>query len=55
MDPAININASELLKRAKLVFWDFDGVIKESVDIKTQAYLLTFSLRKINRPNYFWP
>jgi phosphoglycolate phosphatase-like HAD superfamily hydrolase len=25
-----------------LVFWDFDGVIKESVEVKTQAYLRLF-------------
>lgn len=27
---------------AKLIFWDFDGVIKESVDIKTRAFELLF-------------
>jgi phosphoglycolate phosphatase-like HAD superfamily hydrolase len=27
---------------AALVFWDFDGVIKDSVDVKTQAYFQLF-------------
>jgi phosphoglycolate phosphatase-like HAD superfamily hydrolase len=26
----------------KLIFWDFDGVIKDSVEVKTQAYLQLF-------------
>lgn len=37
-----NVSASVLLKEAKLVFWDFDGVIKESLDIKTQAFMKLF-------------
>ncbi|MFC4313386.1 HAD family hydrolase [Steroidobacter flavus] len=28
----------QLLRTAKLVFWDFDGVIKDSVSVKTQAF-----------------
>ena len=36
------INASELIKTAKVVFWDFDGVIKESVDVKTKAFQKLF-------------
>jgi len=32
------INASDLIKTAKILFWDFDGVIKESVDVKTKAF-----------------
>jgi phosphoglycolate phosphatase-like HAD superfamily hydrolase len=32
------INAFNLVKKAKVVFWDFDGVIKESVDVKTEAF-----------------
>jgi phosphoglycolate phosphatase-like HAD superfamily hydrolase len=36
------INASDLLKTAKVVFWDFDGVIKESVDVKTKAFQKLF-------------
>jgi phosphoglycolate phosphatase-like HAD superfamily hydrolase len=27
---------------AKLIFWDFDGVIKDSVDVKTQAFFKLF-------------
>jgi phosphoglycolate phosphatase-like HAD superfamily hydrolase len=29
-------------KRADIVFWDFDGVIKESTKIKTEAYVALF-------------
>ena len=32
------INASGIIKTAKVLFWDFDGVIKESVDVKTKAF-----------------
>ena len=35
-------SASSLLSLSRVVFWDFDGVIKDSVDIKTQAYLDLF-------------
>ena len=31
-----------MLSEAKLIFWDFDGVIKESIDIKTQAFFQLF-------------
>lgn len=27
----------------KLIFWDFDGVIKDSVDVKTQAFVKLFA------------
>ena len=30
--------ALKLLTEANVIFWDFDGVIKESVDVKTAAY-----------------
>ncbi len=30
------------LLKARLLFWDFDGVIKESVDIKTEAFVRLF-------------
>ena len=33
----------ELLSKAQVVFWDFDGVIKESASIKSQAYEQMFS------------
>lgn len=32
-----------LLEQARLVFWDFDGVIKESVSVKTDAFVRLFS------------
>lgn len=31
-----------ILEKFKLLFWDFDGVIKNSVEVKTQAYFLLF-------------
>jgi phosphoglycolate phosphatase-like HAD superfamily hydrolase len=31
-------SALALLRRARLVFWDFDGVIKDSVSVKTEAF-----------------
>jgi len=30
------------IKTFKLIFWDFDGVIKDSVEVKTQAYFELF-------------
>lgn len=30
------------IKTFKLIFWDFDGVIKDSVDVKTHAYFELF-------------
>ena len=30
------------MKEFKLIFWDFDGVIKDSVEVKTQAYFSLF-------------
>jgi phosphoglycolate phosphatase-like HAD superfamily hydrolase len=35
--------AAQFLHRYTLLFWDFDGVIKESVEVKTQAYLGLFA------------
>ena len=29
---------SRVLESANIIFWDFDGVIKDSVDVKTEAY-----------------
>lgn len=34
--------AEELLARARILFWDFDGVIKESLEVKGQAFTLLF-------------
>jgi phosphoglycolate phosphatase-like HAD superfamily hydrolase len=31
-----------MLQRYRVLFWDFDGVIKESVDTKTRAYVALF-------------
>lgn len=40
----INLNRSErILFEADTVFWDFDGVIKDSANIKIQAYVDMFS------------
>jgi len=30
------------LSQSKLIFWDFDGVIKDSVEVKTHAYVKLF-------------
>jgi len=32
----------ELLRTPKLIFWDFDGVIKDSGEVKTQAFVQLF-------------
>jgi phosphoglycolate phosphatase-like HAD superfamily hydrolase len=32
----------ELLRRPKVIFWDFDGVIKDSIEVKTQAFVDLF-------------
>ncbi len=34
--------SSNLVATAGLIFWDFDGVIKDSVEVKTQAYFQLF-------------
>jgi phosphoglycolate phosphatase-like HAD superfamily hydrolase len=34
----MNDVVAQCLSEASLIFWDFDGVIKESVDVKTLAY-----------------
>ena len=31
------------LKKSKLIFWDFDGVIKESVEVKSEAFFELFA------------
>ncbi len=33
---------TKLLRQPKLIFWDFDGVIKDSVEVKTQAFVQLF-------------
>lgn len=32
----------EFLSNPKLIFWDFDGVIKDSIEVKTQAFTKLF-------------
>lgn len=34
----MRFDAAQSLRAASLVFWDFDGVIKDSVDVKTAAF-----------------
>jgi len=34
---------SDCLKSAKSIFWDFDGVIKDSVEVKSEAFERLFS------------
>lgn len=41
MGAGIN-DAAALIKNARVIFWDFDGVIKESVDVKTKAFQSLF-------------
>ena len=36
------MNIMSYLHNSSTIFWDFDGVIKESVDVKTQAYCDVF-------------
>lgn len=32
----------QLLNQSKLIFWDFDGVIKDSIEVKTRAFVKLF-------------
>ena len=41
MDKKNNI-VIDLLRKARVVFWDFDGVIKDSIEVKTQAFVKLF-------------
>jgi phosphoglycolate phosphatase-like HAD superfamily hydrolase len=34
----MGLNAAQNLRAVSLIFWDFDGVIKDSVDVKTAAF-----------------
>ena len=36
-------NSAKLLNNAKVIFWDFDGVIKDSTFVKIQAYVDMFA------------
>jgi len=31
-----------LMRNARLIFWDFDGVVKDSIEVKTQAFVKLF-------------
>jgi phosphoglycolate phosphatase-like HAD superfamily hydrolase len=42
MDQGLTIAVSTLIKSPKVIFWDFDGVIKDSVDTKTEALVELF-------------
>lgn len=37
-------STSKILSKAKILFWDFDGVIKDSVSVKTEAFIELFSI-----------
>ena len=37
----------ELIKNSKSIIWDFDGVIKDSVDLKGEAFKKLFDDQKI--------
>ena len=37
-----DFNVDEVLGASTLIFWDFDGVIKDSVNVKTEAYTSLF-------------
>ncbi len=36
------MNVNTILVESKIIFWDFDGVIKDSVDVKTRAFMQLF-------------
>ena len=36
------VKINRVLRLAKVVFWDFDGVIKDSIEVKTQAFVQLF-------------
>lgn len=38
------VTAAQLIKQSSVIFWDFDGVIKESVDIKSMAFQKLFEV-----------
>ena len=38
----MSFKAVQYLREASLIFWDFDGVIKDSVDVKTDAFMQLF-------------
>lgn len=38
------IHQSRIISSSKLLFWDFDGVIKDSVELKSQAFVKLFQV-----------
>lgn len=42
MNDASAVTASALLRQSAVVFWDFDGVIKDSVEAKTTGFVQLF-------------
>lgn len=44
MDSSLNSVEMQLVNQPKLIFWDFDGVIKDSVEVKTQAFVKLFQI-----------
>jgi phosphoglycolate phosphatase-like HAD superfamily hydrolase len=42
MDNKCRASTDEILRAASTVFWDFDGVIKDSVEVKTRAFVKLF-------------
>ena len=44
MNNSSNKNALKILNISETIFWDFDGVIKESVEIKSLAYQEIFNI-----------
>ena len=47
----LTVSPSEILFNAKVVFWDFDGVIKDSADIKAKAYVDMFAEHGVDIQN----
>lgn len=41
-------DVARLISSRAIVFWDFDGVIKDSVDVKTEAFVRLFSVYGAN-------
>ena len=39
----LSLTKIEFVQAAELIFWDFDGVIKDSVTVKTQAFIKLFA------------
>jgi phosphoglycolate phosphatase-like HAD superfamily hydrolase len=42
MGEIVTVTKSERVKFCQVIVWDFDGTIKESIDVKTQAFVQLF-------------